>query len=71
LPQQLAINGAGLNVSQTLASALDLHRRGRLTEAELHYRTILAARPDHFDALHMLGVIKLDQARSRSSRRGA
>ena len=46
---------------QTFAAALDLHRQGRLTEAELHYRTILAARPDHFDALHMLGVIKLDQ----------
>ena len=29
----------------------------RLTEAEACYRRVLAAHPDHADALHLLGVI--------------
>ena len=32
------------------------HRAGRLTEACAAYEAILARNPDHFDALHMLGV---------------
>ena len=48
-----------LNVPQTLAQALALHEQGRIDEAERLYAGILAVRPDHFDALQMLGVIKL------------
>lgn len=44
--------------------ALDLHKAGRLEEAQALYREIVAALPDHFDALHMLGVI--DQQRGDS-----
>ena len=51
-----------LNVPQTLAQALELHRQGKVVEAERLYAAILV-RPDHFDALHMLGVIKLEQGR--------
>ena len=36
---------------------LALHQRGRLDEAEQVYREILKRTPDHFDALHLLGVI--------------
>jgi tetratricopeptide (TPR) repeat protein len=32
------------------------HRAGRLAEARIAYEAILARDPDHFDALHMLGV---------------
>jgi len=43
-----------LNVPQALAQALALHQQGRLADAEPLYAAILAVRPDHFDALHML-----------------
>ena len=50
---------ASLNVPQALAQALQLHERGQLAEAEKLYAAILAARPDHFDALQMMGLVKL------------
>ena len=40
-----------------LAAGLAHHQAGRLAEAEVRYRRILAAAPDHADALHLLGVI--------------
>lgn len=55
LPQK----SATFNVPQALAQALKLHEHGHLSEAEQLYTAILAVRPDHFDALQMLGVIKL------------
>jgi protein O-GlcNAc transferase len=48
-----------LNVPQTFAQALALHEQGRLAEAEPLYAAVLAERPNHFDALQMLGMIKL------------
>ncbi len=50
---------APFNVAQALALALKAHEQGRLTEAEALYAEILAVRPDHFDALQMMGVLKL------------
>ena len=41
------------------AGAGTAHEQGRLAEAEALYAEILAERPDHFDALQMLGVLKL------------
>jgi tetratricopeptide (TPR) repeat protein len=40
-----------------LAEASALHQAGRLAEAEKTYNQILAAEPDHFDSLHLLGII--------------
>lgn len=40
-----------------LQQALSLHQAGRLGQARLLYEQILKTEPDHFDALHMLGVI--------------
>jgi tetratricopeptide (TPR) repeat protein len=40
-----------------LAAGLGHHRAGRLAEAEACYRRMLAAHPDHADALHLLGII--------------
>jgi protein O-GlcNAc transferase len=40
-----------------LAAGLDRHQAGRLAEAEVWYRRVLAAQPDHPDALHLLGVV--------------
>ena len=40
-----------------LAKAVELHRAGRLAEAERAYRRILDSDPDNADALQLLGVI--------------
>lgn len=50
---------APIKVPQVFAQALELHKQGRLAEAEQLYSEVLAHRPDHFDALQMLSVIKL------------
>ena len=55
----LAQQSTGIDVPQALAQALKLHEQGRLNDAEPLYAAILAVRPDHFDALQMLGMIKL------------
>lgn len=47
------------NVAQAFTQALRLHDQGRLHEAEPLYNQVLLANPDHVDALHMMGVIKL------------
>jgi protein O-GlcNAc transferase len=39
------------------------HQQGNLVEAERHYDAALKSQPDNFDALHMLGVIALQQGR--------
>ncbi len=48
-----------LNVPQAFAQGLKLHEQGRLAEAERLYAAVLAARPDHFDALQMMALVKL------------
>ena len=57
-PSPLPQRAASLNVPQTFAEALRLHEQGRLAEAEPRYAAVLAVRPDHFDALQMLAVVK-------------
>jgi len=42
---------------ETLAQALEAHRRGDLFAAEKRYRDVLALAPDHADALALLGVV--------------
>ena len=56
--------GKPLDVPRTMHQALELHHQGRLAEAERLYAAVLAVRPDHFDALQMLGVIKLGARRA-------
>ena len=45
------------NVVSLFAEGLALHQAGRLGDAEEIYNKILAIQPDHFDSLHLLGVI--------------
>ncbi|SHJ51395.1 Tetratricopeptide (TPR) repeat [Roseomonas rosea] len=40
------------------ARALALHRAGQLGEAEPLYRAVLAVQPRHFQALHLLGLLR-------------
>jgi tetratricopeptide (TPR) repeat protein len=44
-------------LSQTLNEAIAQHQRGDLAGAETLYRAILKKAPQHFDALHLLGVL--------------
>jgi predicted O-linked N-acetylglucosamine transferase (SPINDLY family) len=46
-----------MTVQEAFALALRHHQGGRLAEAEVLYRQILAAQPDCADAWHLLGVI--------------
>jgi tetratricopeptide (TPR) repeat protein len=46
------------NMQQTMQDAVALHQQGRLREAEKLYARVLKAAPDHFDALHLLGLAK-------------
>ncbi|MGI9264501.1 MAG: tetratricopeptide repeat protein [Gammaproteobacteria bacterium] len=43
------------------SKALQLHRSGRLAEAEAIYRGILEPHPDHPGALHLLGLIEISK----------
>ncbi len=43
--------------------ALSLHRQGRLAEAESAYGALLARQPSHFDALHLFGMLRMQQGR--------
>lgn len=45
----------------TLEQALAHHQAGRLDLAEAGYRTLIAAQPNHADALHLLGGIALQR----------
>ncbi len=42
-----------------IKQGLTLHQQGRLAEAERIYRDVLRRQPNHFDAVHLLGVMAL------------
>jgi protein O-GlcNAc transferase len=44
-------------------AAFSLHRQGRLAEAELAYSALLTRQPKHFDALHLFGMLRMQQGR--------
>ncbi len=48
---------AGTSTPDAFSHALHLHQTGRCDEAERIYRDILRTRPDHADALHLLGLL--------------
>jgi tetratricopeptide (TPR) repeat protein len=48
-------------MSDDLSLALEQHRRGLLDQAARLYRQVLASRPGHPDALHLLGVVAYQQ----------
>jgi tetratricopeptide (TPR) repeat protein len=52
-----------MNAIPTFQDGLAHHQKGRLAEAERIYAAILQANPDHFDALHLLGVIRYQQGK--------
>ena len=53
-----AVQSKPFNLAQALQEAVGLHQQGRLRDAEKLYARVLKAAPDHFDALHLLGLVK-------------
>ena len=51
-------------LDQSVEQAATLQRSGRLHEADRIYNAVLAADPQHFDALHLSGVLKYQQGRA-------
>jgi len=49
--------------SKTIRGAVQFHRQGNLTAAEGMYQDVLAAHPRHFEALHLLGVLRMQRNR--------
>ena len=58
----LRANTAAL--AQTVDEAAACYRQGRLDEAEKICTRVLKARPDWFDALHLLGLVKLQSGKA-------
>ncbi|HET6252062.1 MAG TPA: tetratricopeptide repeat-containing glycosyltransferase family protein [Tepidisphaeraceae bacterium] len=44
-------------LEQTFDTAVEHHQAGRIADAEVLYRHVLANQPNHADALHLLGVL--------------
>ncbi|MFO0948236.1 MAG: tetratricopeptide repeat protein [Planctomycetota bacterium] len=55
------------SLEETLHAGLDHHRAGRLSQAEHCYREVLLERPDHPDALHLLGLTFLQRSDARAA----
>ena len=51
-------NGEQFPVQQVIEEAMSLHRAGRVQRAAELYRSVLAVKPRHADALHLLGVVE-------------
>jgi tetratricopeptide (TPR) repeat protein len=51
-------------VARLLALALQHHQTGRLADAERLYLAMLRVDPEHFDAQHLLGVLRYQQGRN-------
>ena len=50
-------NAAAMALQAKFNQGLMLHQQGKLAEAERIYCEVLEQAPNHFDALHLLGVI--------------
>src|SRR5437660_817704 len=58
---------AFVTVNDLLRKAFEHHRAGRLADAEQAYRQVLTLDPRSAEALHLLGVIAQQQARTDES----
>src|SRR5262245_64230270 len=56
-------------IAQAVEEAAALYRQGRLDEAEKVCTRVLRVRSDWFDALHLLGLIKLQSGKATAALR--
>src|SRR3977135_2387968 len=62
-PLRAHVQAPGSDLMAKLRQAFGLHQQGRLGDAELIYREVLAKAPNHPDALHFLGVLETQRGR--------
>jgi tetratricopeptide (TPR) repeat protein len=62
-----ALTKSSLNKRDELSIAIRLHEGKNWNKAEQTYRNIIASDPDHFDGLHLLGVLLHQQGRNREA----
>lgn len=63
-PSDAVPMAAAQAVLQDLQTGLEAHRRGDLTSAEHHYRSVLQAAPDTLDAYNLLGRLLVQSGRA-------
>src|SRR5215472_9565713 len=54
-------------MTPSLEDAVQLHRDGKIDQAELAYRNILDDEPEHAEALHLLGVLLHQRGQSQKA----
>jgi Flp pilus assembly protein TadD/SAM-dependent methyltransferase len=54
----------GMSASEKLQKAVTLHQHGQLDQADRLYREVLALQPENADALHLTGMVALQQGRA-------
>jgi tetratricopeptide (TPR) repeat protein len=57
------------DLSRLLQEAVGLHQQVRLADAEKTYNRVLKILPNQFDALHLLGVLKLQSGKAGEAQR--
>ena len=62
--QPQAQNEAAVALQAKFKQGIALHQQGKLAEAERIYEEVLRQQPNHFDALHLLGIIALQTGRT-------
>ena len=66
-PKALKSKSVSDSIGVKFQQAFAAHQKGVLTEAQALYEEILKKHPDHFDALHLLGVIAHQTGRPQLS----
>jgi len=64
-PPPQAQKPGDLPLQAKFSQGVALHRQGRLADAERIYAEVLQKLPNHFDAMHLLGVIALQTRRAQ------
>jgi protein O-GlcNAc transferase len=54
-------------VKDLLQTGFNIYQAGNVAQAETAYRHVLASEPGNLTALHMLGLIALDQGRAEAA----
>lgn len=51
-------NKVGIDIKKEFHLGLSFHQNGKLKDAKLTYKKILSVEPNHFDTLHLIGMVE-------------